>query len=151
MSLMDDWGPEDDHDFPLKLDDMSTQELGDISFLFGGVGDLAKRLLVPALYNLASDGFLPENFTVVGTARTKIDTKEYRRQMAQALHDYFKGSKLEKKIDTQLIEELVGRFYYFAADSSVKDSYSGLKEFIEKNKDRRVQRHIAAGERPECV
>lgn len=39
MSLIDDWGPEDDHDFPLNLNELSMQELGDISFLFGGVGD----------------------------------------------------------------------------------------------------------------
>jgi hypothetical protein len=39
MSLTDDWGPEVQHGFPLKVNELSASELGDISFLFGGVGD----------------------------------------------------------------------------------------------------------------
>jgi hypothetical protein len=37
MSLIDDWGPEDE--FPLQLKELSAEELRDLSFLFGGVGD----------------------------------------------------------------------------------------------------------------
>lgn len=37
-----------------------------IMLIFGASGDLMKRLLVPALYNLACDGLLPENFSILG-------------------------------------------------------------------------------------
>ncbi len=37
--------------------------------IFGASGDLTNRKLIPALYNLACDGFLPEGFAVVGFAR----------------------------------------------------------------------------------
>ena len=34
--------------------------------IFGASGDLAHRKLIPALYNLARDGFLPQRYSVVG-------------------------------------------------------------------------------------
>ena len=37
--------------------------------IFGAAGDLTKRLLVPALYNLRRAGLLPEAFSVIGVAR----------------------------------------------------------------------------------
>ena len=44
----------------------------------GASGDLTKRLLMPALYNLACDGLLPEGFAVVGMARRDLDTAAFR-------------------------------------------------------------------------
>ena len=46
--------------------------------IFGASGDLTKRLLVPALYNLACDGLLSENFAVVGTAIEAWTTESFR-------------------------------------------------------------------------
>ena len=41
-----------------------------ILFIFGGSGDLANRKLIPALYNLYLDNFLPEKFIIIGVGRT---------------------------------------------------------------------------------
>ena len=46
--------------------------------IFGGAGDLSRRKLLPALYNLSLDGVLPANFAVVGFARTEHDDDSYR-------------------------------------------------------------------------
>ena len=40
-----------------------------VMVIFGASGDLTKRLLVPALYNLACDGLLSDTFAVVGVGR----------------------------------------------------------------------------------
>ena len=40
--------------------------------IFGGSGDLARRRLIPALYNLLLDGLLPANFAVLGLGRTTM-------------------------------------------------------------------------------
>ena len=40
--------------------------------IFGASGDLTKRLLMPALYNLACDGLLPEQLRLVGTAMDEL-------------------------------------------------------------------------------
>ena len=46
--------------------------------IFGASGDLTKRLLMPALYNLACDGLLPERFAIVGIAMDEMSTDEFR-------------------------------------------------------------------------
>jgi hypothetical protein len=43
MSLLDDWGPEAQDQLPLKVKDMTKQELSNMAFLFGGVGDGKQR------------------------------------------------------------------------------------------------------------
>src|SRR5688572_22375821 len=46
--------------------------------IFGGAGDLARRKLLPALYNLHVDGLLPARFAVVGTGRQELTDEAYR-------------------------------------------------------------------------
>ena len=46
--------------------------------IFGGSGDLARRRLIPALYNLLLDGLLPPNYAVVGLGRTSMTDEEFR-------------------------------------------------------------------------
>jgi glucose-6-phosphate 1-dehydrogenase len=46
--------------------------------IFGGAGDLSRRKLLPAVYNLALDGVLPANFAVVGFAKDEYSTDTYR-------------------------------------------------------------------------
>ena len=41
--------------------------------IFGASGDLTHRLLVPALYNLAAGGLLPDAFAIIGIARRDVD------------------------------------------------------------------------------
>ncbi len=40
--------------------------------IFGGAGDLSRRKLLPAVYNLSLDGLLPANFAVVGFSKSEI-------------------------------------------------------------------------------
>ena len=49
--------------------------------IFGASGDLTKRLLVPALYNLACDGLLSDNFAVLGVGRSEITDAQFRASM----------------------------------------------------------------------
>ena len=46
--------------------------------IFGGSGDLAKRRLIPALYNLLLDGLLPSNYVVLGLGRKPMSDEEFR-------------------------------------------------------------------------
>ena len=56
--------------------------------LFGATGDLNRRKLIPALYNLACDGFLPPRFMVVGVARRPFTDDEFRRDMLDAVNEH---------------------------------------------------------------
>jgi glucose-6-phosphate 1-dehydrogenase len=46
--------------------------------IFGGSGDLSRRRLIPALYNLLLDGLLPSNYVVLGMGRTAMSDEEFR-------------------------------------------------------------------------
>src|SRR5919206_232665 len=46
--------------------------------IFGASGDLAKRKLLPALYNLAHEGALPERFNLIGAARRDQSDDDFR-------------------------------------------------------------------------
>jgi len=48
--------------------------------IFGATGDLARRKLLPALYNLAHEGALPERFHLVGVSRKEKEDDDYREQ-----------------------------------------------------------------------
>ena len=53
--------------------------------VFGGAGDLARRKLLPALYNLFLDGLLPPRFAVVGVGRKSFDDDAYRASTKDGL------------------------------------------------------------------
>jgi glucose-6-phosphate 1-dehydrogenase len=59
-----------------------------VMVVFGAGGDLTKRKLIPALYNLARDGLLAKEFAVVGFGRTPLETATFRQKMAQDLRTY---------------------------------------------------------------
>jgi glucose-6-phosphate 1-dehydrogenase len=56
--------------------------------IFGATGDLARRKLLPALYNLAHDGALPERFHLIGVARRERAHEDYREECEQAIRQY---------------------------------------------------------------
>src|SRR4051812_5150246 len=53
--------------------------------IFGATGDLARRKLLPALYNLAHDGSLPERFALVGIARGDLSDNDFRALAEDAI------------------------------------------------------------------
>jgi len=56
--------------------------------IFGATGDLAQRKLLPALYNLAHEGGLPERFFLVGVARGEKAHEDYRAECEQAIERF---------------------------------------------------------------
>jgi glucose-6-phosphate 1-dehydrogenase len=56
--------------------------------IFGGAGDLTRRLLIPALCNLIEAGLLSEHFAVLGIARTAMDSAGYRRMIEGAIGQF---------------------------------------------------------------
>ncbi len=64
--------------------------------IFGATGDLARRKLLPALYNLAHEGALPERFTLIGNARSEMGDEEFREMAAAAVREFSRRSPDEK-------------------------------------------------------
>jgi glucose-6-phosphate 1-dehydrogenase len=58
-----------------------------ILVIFGASGDLTRRKLLPAIYNLAETGHLPERFAILGVARPSMSEHEFRQQMRTRVTD----------------------------------------------------------------
>ncbi len=89
--------------------------------IFGAGGDLTKRLLVPALYNLAAERLLPERFAVVGVARAELSDGQFREAMGSALHEF-----ATDKISTEVADRLLAGFSYVCGDFDDDATYRRL-------------------------
>ncbi len=56
--------------------------------IFGAVGDLTKRLLIPAIYDLAAAGLLDAGTTILGLDHNDRDTAGWRNELSDALHEF---------------------------------------------------------------
>jgi glucose-6-phosphate 1-dehydrogenase len=85
--------------------------------IFGASGDLTKKKLLPALYNLRRQKLLPEGFAVVGAARTSQTTEDFRKQMRSDLEEY-----AGEDFEPGLWDWLESRLHYVRTDlSSLED------------------------------
>ena len=64
--------------------------------IFGATGDLARRKLLPALYNLAHEGALPEHFALVGSSRSDLPHEEFRDLAVKAVREFSRREPNEK-------------------------------------------------------
>jgi glucose-6-phosphate 1-dehydrogenase len=67
--------------------------------IFGAGGDLTKRLLVPALYNLASTGLLPEHFALVGVDMADLSADQWRDSLHSMMQSFVGKAASESRID----------------------------------------------------
>ncbi len=95
--------------------------------IFGASGDLTKRKLIPAFYNLAVQRLLPEQFAVVGFARRDSSSDEYREQMRRNLQEY-----APQEVDGGLWDWLESRLHYVAGEFDDPEAYKRLRERLEK-------------------
>jgi glucose-6-phosphate 1-dehydrogenase len=79
--------------------------------IFGASGDLTQRKLIPALYALAFRNLLPQQFAVVGVARTPMSDDEYREKMRQAVVDHGRD-----EFRQDVWDELAAGMRYVATD-----------------------------------
>ena len=100
-----------------------------IMLIFGASGDLTKRLLVPAIYNLACDGLLSENFAVLGAASTQMTTDEFRGKMSGA-EDGIRKFHTRPAFDEEVWGKLVSRFHYLPASFDQPADFQQLREKV---------------------
>jgi len=96
-----------------------------IMVIFGASGDLTKRKLIPALYNLSRDGLLSGDFAVIGVSRRDMTHEEFRAKLGEEL-----GEHLPSDIDPDLWAKLRDRLYYSAGDVNDPACYERLSELM---------------------
>lgn len=96
--------------------------------IFGGNGDLAWRKLIPALYNLYADNFLPEKFKIISVDLKELSQENYNKRLLEGLNKFSRRGKADKEKWSEF-EKFI---QYVQADITVDKSYDHLKDVIEK-------------------
>ncbi|HUB36392.1 MAG TPA: glucose-6-phosphate dehydrogenase [Solirubrobacteraceae bacterium] len=94
--------------------------------IFGATGDLARRKLLPALYNLAHDGALPEHFHLVGVSRREQGHAGYRAECEQAIRSYSRRTP-----DRAVLESFLEHVKYVAGYLDDPAAYATLGEVLD--------------------
>ena len=95
--------------------------------IFGAAGDLTKRKLIPALYNLKKSNLLPDDFAVIGIARAVMDDQEFRQRLTDEMRDFATDD-----IDLELWRWVEERLYYLSGDFNDDQIFVQLKELLSK-------------------
>ena len=98
-----------------------------IMVIFGAAGDLTKRKLIPALYNLKKSNLLSDNFAVIGVARAEINDQEFRRRLSDEVREF-----ASEEIEPEVWQWLEDRLYYLSGDFNDDQTYSRLRELLTK-------------------
>jgi glucose-6-phosphate 1-dehydrogenase len=72
--------------------------------IFGATGDLSRRKLLPAIYNLAHDGALPERFHLIGSSRSDMPHGDFREMARNAIVEFSRRKPDEKVLEKLLAE-----------------------------------------------
>jgi glucose-6-phosphate 1-dehydrogenase len=91
--------------------------------IFGATGDLAQRKLLPAIYNLAHEGALPESFNLIGVSRSEMPDEDYRKVARESIQEHSR-----RQPDEQVLGKLLERFRYVSGTFDVDDVFARLKD-----------------------
>ena len=97
-----------------------------IMVILGASGDLTRRKLIPALYNLECDGLLEERLKIVGFARTPKQDEQFRRE----LRDAVESSGDRRPFKERVWQRFSRRLHYQAGQYDEVDSYVRLHKFL---------------------
>ena len=101
--------------------------------IFGATGDLTKRLVIPALYNLSRTKMLPEQFVLIGVARAEGTTESWCDQLYDTLKSFVGNATTEfdvEQIDEAAWKRLAEKMVYVRGDLAKPDLYDKLRSAL---------------------
>jgi glucose-6-phosphate 1-dehydrogenase len=94
--------------------------------IFGASGDLTRRKAMPALYNLFREGLLPQDFAIVGFARTEMSDEEFRQEMKKAVATHSRSGIADRHW-----YPFVQQLNYFMGDYSDPASWADFRKYLD--------------------
>ncbi len=115
----------------------SSQPAGPCAMvIFGAGGDLTKRKLIPALYNLSAEGLLPKNFAIVGFGRVDLNDEAFRDKLSRDIKEH-----TTREFSPEIWQWFIKRLYFVQGEFNNPDAYKRLSSRLEQiNRD-----HSTAG------
>src|SRR5215471_10085071 len=107
-----------------------------IIVIFGGSGDLTSRKLVPALFNLFIDGYLPDDFVVAGIGRTEYGGDEkYREHLLEGVKEFSR-----RKDHDEEWKKFSEKVFYLCLDVKGDSAFQEIGKWIsDKSKEWNAQ------------
>jgi len=109
-----------------------------ILVIFGATGDLTRRKLVPALYDLACVGCMSPHFDIVGIGRKPFSDEQFRDELKEAASH----SKDARNFSADGWNDFARRITYSRADSDDPDSYAKLRGHIAEMQARGASHNV---------
>jgi glucose-6-phosphate 1-dehydrogenase len=104
--------------------------------IFGATGDLAQRKLLPAIYNLAHEGALPERFELVGVSRSDMPHGDFRGMAIDAIKEHSR-----REPDEAVLEKLLEHVKYVPGTFDDPEVFATLEEAL-KGFDEAAGQHL---------
>jgi glucose-6-phosphate 1-dehydrogenase len=107
--------------------------------IFGAGGDLTKRLVVPALYNLATGNLLPKNFALIGVDIADLTADQWRDNLNNMMQSFLAGGGefRPKSIDHDAWQALLDQMSYLRGDFADDATFKKLGDLLQKAEDER--------------
>src|ERR1700679_1062155 len=96
--------------------------------IFGGTGDLTSRKIEPAFYNLFLDGWMPAQFSIIGTGRIHFTDDEFRENLLNDINQFSRSGKAAKAKWDQFSKNV----YYQVSDINNAKSYKQFGKLVDK-------------------
>jgi glucose-6-phosphate 1-dehydrogenase len=125
-----------------------------ILVIFGAGGDLTKRLVVPALYNLVQAGKLPDELAIIGVDHTARATEDWRQSLTEMMQAFTQAAGQKRQgdaIDAQAWSWLTRRMHYMPGDFTQPETFGRLEQLLaeqrEQNNTANVLFYLAVADR----
>lgn len=110
---------------------LTVQSQPTLFVIFGATGDLTWRKLGPALYNLYLSNSMPDNFAIIGTARSKLSDEAFQEKMLDGINRFSRNGQAE----TTVWADFSKHVFYHAADVQNDEDYKVLGAKIKKQEE----------------
>ena len=117
---------------------MSRKKFPSAITIFGAKGDLTKRKLIPALFNLYADNHLPPVFSIFCVDFVAVDETDYRNDLLAGVNEFSRNGKA----DPEKWAAFAARINYVQGDFVKKETYESLKGKIKEFEEREQQRGV---------
>src|SRR5579864_9439244 len=97
--------------------------------IFGASGDLAKRKLIPAIYELARQKMLSDKFVLVGFSRSEMSDDQYRTECREAVQAFART----KPVDQAVWKRIEERTFYLRGDYGCSEDFNRLHDLLAKH------------------
>jgi glucose-6-phosphate 1-dehydrogenase len=109
--------------------------------VFGGTGDLARRKLLPAMFQRDVAGQLPDEAVIIGTARGKLSTEGFVTLGRKSIEEHVPDGER----DTEALDRFLARLRYVSMDADGEAGWPDLVDVLQPLQDRIIVFYLATG------